>query len=233
MMTLHAQGIIWDFDGTLFNSFKIQEELLSELFAKRGITIPTHDDFLHHFHGHLRDSIHGLSKLDGEELEGLYEEFIYAEEHHYEQPHGFYFPDAIYLMQRAKKAGLKQIIVSNRPHFSETRLGSPRNLAKRPPLEGHIERVVCGDDNDFHKPDARVLDEAEQQLGLQRQDLLVIGDQVVDAELAHNLSCPVVLVQRGDAELAHSASLPDEWRRQITFVRSLDDISIGLIRNGA
>ncbi len=230
MITLAAKGIVWDFDGTLFDSYQLGKELLSTLLDSRGIAIPSADEFAHHYHGHLRDSLRGLSKLDGDELEALYEEFIYAEEHHYERPDGLFFVDALDLIKRAHKVGLKQIIVSNRPHFSDTRLGSPRNLARRPPLEGYIEAVVCGDDNDFHKPDPRVLDAVDAQLGLGRSELLVIGDQVVDAELAHNLGCHTVLVQRGDAELAHSDKLPDDWKQHITFVHSLDELAVTLAR---
>jgi phosphoglycolate phosphatase-like HAD superfamily hydrolase len=226
MITLHAAAIVWDFDGTLFNSYLIQKELLTILFERRGIDVPSDDEFLQHYHGHLRDSIHGLSKLEGDELEKLYEEFIYAEEHHYENPHAAYFTDAISLARRAHKAGLKQIIVSNRPHFSDTRLGSPRNLARRPPLEGFIEAVVCGDDNAYHKPDARVLDDTEKQLDVRRSDLLVVGDQAADAELAYNLGAQIVLVKRSDEAIPFLGKLSKAYRESIHIVSDLSDVNV-------
>jgi len=228
MLNLIAKGVIWDFDGTLFNSFQIAEEVLTEVFHRRGIAIPTHEAFLHNYHGHLRDSIRELSHRDGDELEGLYEEFILSEEHHYDDPLHLYFDDALDLLRRNHSTELKQIIVSNRPHFNDDRKGSPRNLATRPPLVGYIEAVVCGDDTDYHKPDARVVDEAEHRLGLARRDLVVLGDQFVDVELATNLGCQAVIVTRGNDKMPHSDKLPDGWQQRVHMVKSLQDVSVEL-----
>jgi phosphoglycolate phosphatase-like HAD superfamily hydrolase len=127
-------------------------------------------------------------------------------------------------MKRCREAGLKQIIVSNRPHHNDSRLGSPRNLAKRPPLADFIDAVVCGDDNEFHKPDARMLDAAERGLGLSRDSQRVIGDQNVDAEMAHNLGVNAILVSR-NGDIPHLEKLPEGWQSKVQIVKSLDGIS--------
>jgi FMN phosphatase YigB (HAD superfamily) len=118
-------------------------------------------------------------------------------------------------------------MVTNRFHHSDTRLGSPRNLAKQPPLAGLIDAVVCGDDNDeFHKPDARVLDAAERDLGFARNQLIVIGDQFVDADLAHNLDVHAVIVTRNGDSVPHLDKLRDGWESRVTLVKDLGQISI-------
>jgi HAD superfamily hydrolase (TIGR01549 family) len=194
---------------------------------RRGMQIPPHEVFVHNYHGLLRDSIKGICGVDGPLLEEIFEEFIHTEEHYYTAgTNDMYYADALDLLRRNHAAGLRQIIVSNRVHHHDDRLGSPRNLAQKPPLAGLIELVVCGDDNEFHKPDARMLDAAERALGLERDKLLVIGDQFVDAELAHNLKAQAVLVSRTAQDIPHLDKLTDGWQHHVTIVKSLSEVSI-------
>lgn len=226
MVTHNAQGVVWDFDGTILDSFKLNTSTMTEVMQRRGMKVPPPEVFAHNYHGLLRDSIKHICGVDGALLDELFEEFIQTEERHYERPDNLYFADALDLLRRNHKAGLKQIIVSNRVHHSAGHLGSPRNLSCREPLAGIIELVVCGNDNEFHKPDARVLDEAEHLLGLERDKLLVIGDQFVDAELAHNLGGRAVLVARTEQDIPHLDKLKDGWQDHVSIVKSLSDVSV-------
>ena len=229
MLTLNAKGVVWDLDGTLLDSFGQFVEVLTEVLTRRGIAVPQYDVFLRHYHGSLRDSIQGVCGADGRLLDELCHDFMRTDERHYEHPGDLlYFPDALDLLQRNHAAGLKQIIISNRAHHSDDRLASPRNLAKREPLAGFVEFAVCGDDNEFHKPDARVVDEAERVLGLSRSELVVVGDQFVDAELAHNLGVPAVLITRDGVEIPHLDKLAGGWEDRVHIVNDLRDVSIAV-----
>lgn len=221
-----ASGVIWDFDGTLFDSFKLLVEVLSETLRRRGMNVPHHDVFVNNYHGHLLDSIQEISGLEGDQLQAVYDEFIQSEEHHYEQPEALFHKDALELLRRSHATGLKQIIISNRSHYSNSRLGSPRNLAQREPLVGLIDAVVCADDNEFHKPDARMLDKAERDFNLERSTLVVVGDQFVDAELAYNVGARAILIARTPNGIPHLDRLPEEWQKRIMIIKSLDQVSI-------
>jgi phosphoglycolate phosphatase-like HAD superfamily hydrolase len=233
MLELSAKGVVWDLDGTLLNSFRLHEDVLTDVLVRRTMVVPPHEVFVKNYHGRLRDSIQAISGTDGSLLEELYEDFIQSEEHHYKDPTTLYFPDALDLLQRSHSAGLRQIIISNRPHYSDSRLGSPRNLAKKSPLAGLVELVVCGDDSELHKPDAHVLDAAERSLGLKRSELVVVGDQFVDAEFAHNLGVPAVLVARDGADIPHLDTLHDGWQEHVTIVGDLREVSIVLAQDRA
>lgn len=222
----NAAGIVWDFDGTLLDSFKLQESVLTEVLQRRGMAIPAHEVFVHNYHGRLIDSVQGICGVEGDLLQEIYEDFIQSEERHYEHLDDLFFADALDLLRRSHVAGLKQIIISNRPHHSDNRLGSPRNLAKREPLVGLVDIVVCGDDNAFHKPDARMLDMAEHELGLGRKDMLVVGDQFVDAEMAHNLGTQAVLVSRDGESIPYLDRLADGWQTKVQIVNSLAKVSV-------
>jgi len=216
---------VWDFDGTLLDSAKLQESVLTEVLERRGMPVPPHEVFALNYHGRLIDSIQAICGAEGDMLQEIYEDFIQSEEHHYQRPDDLYFPDALNLLRRNHAAGLKQIIVSNRPHHSDGRLGSPRNLAKRRPLATLIDATVCGDDNAFHKPDARMLDAAERQCGLRRVEVIVIGDQFVDAELAHNLGVQAILVARAGKQIPHLEKLPDGWEASVQIVSTLNEVA--------
>ncbi len=228
MIELSAKGLVWDLDGTLIDTFKLQKEELTRVLQRRGLAVPPHEVFEKHFHGRLHDLIRDISGADGALLEAICEEFIRAEEHYYEQPSELFFADALKLLRRSRLAGLRQIIISNRPHYHDKRLGSPRNLAQKAPLLGLIDAVVCGDDNEFHKPDARTLNEVERNLGLSRDKLVVIGDQFIDAVLAFNLGCRAILVNRSSIAIPHLDQLPAGWQRSVEIVRSLTDVSVHL-----
>ena len=222
-----AKGVVWDFDGTLMDSFGLYKSGVTDALTRLGMSIPADEVFVHNYHGRLRDSIQAVCGVHGALLEEIYEVFVRSEERHYKHPDNLYFADAINLLHRTHAVGVLQIIISNRAHQGDDYLGSPRNLAQRSPLAGCIESVVCGDDNqEFHKPDARVLDSTELQLGLRRSDLLVVGDQFVDAELARNLGCRAVIIARNSEQMPHLDRLADGWQEHVTIVRSLAEVAI-------
>ena len=41
MVELAAQGVVWDFDGTLFNGYALQVDGLTEILRRRGMTVPS------------------------------------------------------------------------------------------------------------------------------------------------------------------------------------------------
>jgi phosphoglycolate phosphatase-like HAD superfamily hydrolase len=226
-MEFNAACAVWDFDGTIIDSFKIFEESLPEVLQRWGKQMPSRDLLLNNYHGRFKDAIHTLFGFEGDELDRFCMDFVETEEHLYQNPEGLYYEDAVDLLQRNHEAGIRQIIVTNRFHHRDTRLGSPRNLAKRSPLAGLIDAVVCGDDNsDFHKPDARMLDKVERDLGINRSELIVIGDQFVDADLAHNLSAHAIIVTRNGDSVPHLDKLRDGWENQVTLIKDLGQISI-------
>jgi len=226
VLEIEAQNVIWDFDGTILDSFRIQEDVLSEVLRRRGMEVPDHEVFVHNYHGRLHDSVGAIAGVAGVLLDEIVDEFMHSEEHLYEEIERLYFADALDLMQRCHEAGLPQIIVSNRRHCSDVWVGSPRNLAARQPLMGLVDRVVCADDTHVWKPDARSLDRVERELGLDRTKSLGIGDQFVDAEFARNLNARAVLVTRMPEGVPHLERLTEGWEDHVHIVDGLHNLSV-------
>jgi HAD superfamily hydrolase (TIGR01662 family) len=214
--------LIWDFDGTLIDSFEIYVGVLSEATAQSGVHMPARSVLLTNFHGSLEDSIKMALQLpDGTVFDTIMADFLEIQKTYYEHPNDHLFTDGLALVRRAHKAGLQQIIVSNRAHIDRG-VASPRHLVENSELAGKIEYIVCGDEVEYRKPDARAIDIAVRDLDLDLNACLVIGDQFVDAQLAHNLGIDAVLVDRAGKGIAHLHTLHDD--AQYIVVRSLDEV---------
>lgn len=220
----NIKTLIWDFDGTLIDSFEIYVGVLGEAIAKSGLDMPERSVLLTNFHGSLEDSIMMALQLnDGIVFDTIMTDFLEIQKTYYEHPNDHLFADGLDLVRRAHKAGLQQIIVSNRAHI-ERGVASPRHLVENSELAGKIEYIVCGDEVEYRKPDARAMDKAIRDLGLDLSTCLVIGDQFVDAQLAHNLAIDAVLVDRAGEGIAHLNTLHDD--AQYSIVSSLHDVMI-------
>ncbi len=228
MSTVHytVSGLLWDLDGTLMDSVSLKVAVLNDVLQRRNLPTPTHEQYVENSGGRLLDTIQALTGLTGTLLDDVYTDFIQSEEHFYENPESLFFNDALQLMRRARRAGLKQILISNRPHYNDARLGSPRNLAKKLPLAGYMDAVVCGDDHDFCKPDPRILERVEGELGLVRSELLVVGDQHVDIALACNIGAQAVVVSRDGEMPPHLDELPAGWESRARIVPNFYKVKI-------
>jgi phosphoglycolate phosphatase-like HAD superfamily hydrolase len=216
------QTIIWDFDGTLIDSFEIYVEVLAEAVRILNLTLPDLLVLKQNFHGTLRDSMTNALEINDENIiEQLVEKFLELQENYYALPDEHLIEDAFLLTQRLHASGKRQILVTNRMHAGHGN-ASPKHIVEHSNLSMFIDQVLASDEVAFRKPDARVLDAIKGKYDL--DNALVIGDQFVDAELAHNLGVHAILVDRAGQGIAHIDSLPDAANFQI--VKSLDDVMV-------
>jgi phosphoglycolate phosphatase-like HAD superfamily hydrolase len=180
MMTISTdiRTLIWDFDGTLIDSFEIYVGVLSEATARSAVKMPERSVLVINFHGSLEDSIKmALQLQDDAVFDTIITDFLEIQKTYYEHPNNHLFADGLALVERAHKAGLQQIIVSNRAHIDRG-VASPRHLVENSELAGKTEYIVCGDEVEYRKPDARAMDKALRDLGLDLTRCLVIGDRL-------------------------------------------------------
>jgi FMN phosphatase YigB (HAD superfamily) len=166
-----------------------------------------------------------LPEIDGRTVEEIFDEFLILQDPLNEDLEKHLYKDAVSLAMRAHKNDKRQVLVSNRVHKNNGN-GSPRSIISKPPIQGIIDVAVCADDNEFHKPDPRVLDAIFKKSGLRPQDFTVVGDQFVDAVLAKNLGINAILVNRNDHPIPHLKQLGQDWEKFVTIVDSLNQIEI-------
>lgn len=214
--------VLWDLDGTILDSIGVLEDGLASVLPKYNLQRPSRETLEKNFHGKLEASIDGaLGGIDGELLDKIVAEFLTVQDAYYEHIDSHLFADAIGLMGRLHKAGKRQIITTSRAHQGRLR-ASPRHIVENSIMKNYISRVICGDDSEYHKPDPRLLQAVSvESLG----NILVIGDQFVDAELAHNLNARAILVARSGSSVPHLERLRDNWQAKTEVVSSLSVVA--------
>lgn len=218
--------IIWDFDGTLFDSFPIHVDVMGQVLKKHGLPVPDEKGMAEHFHGRLSDSLRGLSGINDEaKFDELMDDFLAIDDAYVQDPDRHLHADAASLMQRAQERKITQIVVTNRAHGNNRGFGSPRSVVEHSRVGGCVQVVLCGDEVQYHKPDRRALDSLG--IAIDPKASLVVGDQFVDEQFAANLGARCLLVARSrqDEELLRSR-LAENHDSYTTIVRSLNDVAL-------
>jgi phosphoglycolate phosphatase-like HAD superfamily hydrolase len=220
------KAIAWDLDGTLLNSFGIYSDILRRLAPTFGLPVPTSEMLLMNFHGQLHESINGtFGGLNDDTLKKFENQFLIEQNAYYVHIDQHLLEDAIILADKATAASLKQVIVTNRAHTGRDR-ASPRNIVEQSVLRQHIHHIICGDESgDYHKPDPRVFGDLFERWQIKPAELLVIGDQYVDAQLALNSGSRAIIVSREVDQPAHLDTLPTGWQNHVAVVKSLHSIT--------
>jgi len=223
------QTVVWDLDGTLLDSFGIYRDCLNEVLRKLGRPEIHEQIFRNNHHGFIEDSIANVLYESGQtttkaELAEIIREFYVLDNAYIADVDHHLFEDAVDLAERAHKAGKRQLVVTNRPHGTDRGNGSPRNLVANSRLHHLVSDILCGDDSEFRKPYGEFL---EARFGSDLAELgktIVIGDQFVDAEFAHNIGCSAILVTRAN-EITHLERL-ENWQDYVQIVPSLRNVKV-------
>jgi phosphoglycolate phosphatase-like HAD superfamily hydrolase len=224
------QTIIWDLDGTLLDSFGIYRDCLNEVLRTLCRPEVTERIFRNNHHGSIEESIANVlqeaeQKVTKAELSEIIRRFYVLDNASIEDVDRHLFEDAVDLAERAHKAGKYQIVVTNRPHGANRGNGSPRSLVANSRLKSFMGDVLCGDDSDCRKPHREFL-EARFGAGLTKIGRpVVIGDQFVDAEFAHNIGCAAILVTRSSDKITHMDRLSN-WESYVQIVPSLRNVAV-------
>src|SRR6185312_4959870 len=224
MKLKHVKGIIWDLDGTLIDSFEIFEQIIADVVETSGHSMPTHEYMLSNYHGSLEETIQKILGLESAaEVDEIISIFAEKQEHHYAgdlETH--LFQDAAMLAQQAAKLGMQQLIVTNRDHEGRG-TGSPRAIIAATTLADCIHEIRSGDEVDFRKPDKRSVGDWMERHQLTPAEVVVIGDQFVDAQLALNIGARAVLIKR-NGDIPHLDTLEDH--EDVVIVDSLEIVEL-------
>ncbi len=214
---------IWDLDGTIIDSFGVFAAILTEAAELSGRTVPDEETMRHNFHGSLDESIKSvLNLVDDDDVVVLLNDFLRIQVDYYANPEEHLFPDVPALAKRLHDLGARQIVVTNREHKGRGN-ASPRYLIEHSSMKQYIELVIPGEATSARKPDTSVLAGVEGIRELQGSEILVIGDQFVDAKLADNLDAHAIIVNRNPDPVPHLDEL-GENPSFMTVVDSLDEV---------
>ena len=217
----NVRAIVWDLDGTLLDSFHISEKIIEDITQETERPMPSLETRLRHYHGSLEDTLTNTLDLNEEELEPILNSFLQKQDELYKQDvEKHLYKDALSLCRRAHETGIIQLLITNRDHNGRGS-ASPRAIVDATELKKYLNEIICGDEAEFRKPDARSLEDWMKKRNLKPENLLIIGDQFVDAHLAKNVAARALLIKRND-EIPH---LQNDDHPDLLIVDNLDDVS--------
>ncbi|MGT2666459.1 HAD-IA family hydrolase [Streptococcus rifensis] len=167
--------LIWDLDGTLFDSYKAILAGIEEAYAHYGL-IYDHEAIKNFI---LKESVHALFERVAQENNLDYDAFNAARAEHLTTHNHLVklLPGAKEILEWAHQEGFSQFIFTHKGHNAH-RLLADLGIAH------YFTEVVTGDDGFKRKPDPEALNYLADKYGFEKEDAYYIGDRQLDAECA-------------------------------------------------
>ncbi len=125
-------------------------------------------------------------------------------------------PNVKETLQSLRAHGLALAVCSNKPVVFS------RELLEGLGLSGFFDTVVGPEDAPRPKPAPDMLEEAVKRLGLQRNQVLYVGDMVIDVDTARSAGIAVWAVPTGSEDLARlEQAKPDRLLRSFGELKEL------------
>lgn len=102
-----------------------------------------------------------------------------------------WFPEIFTVIPELKKKGFLTAIVSTKYRYRI------EGIIKRDKLTDYFSCIIGGEDVKAHKPNAEGLLLAIEKLGVDKEEVLYIGDTIIDAETARNAAVDFIGVLTG------------------------------------
>lgn len=210
--------IVFDWDGTLFDSAAVITDCIQEAAREMALTVPDRRTASHVIGLGLNDSLrHALPDLAPEryaDFLGRYRRLFLGREDSLTL-----FPGVMELLAELKDRG----------HLLAVATGKPRRGLDRALQGSRVGQLFaatrCGDET-RSKPDPAMLLELMQELTLANRDLLMIGDTTHDLGMAQGAGVDAIAVTYG----AHPAEVLRE-RAPRACIDSVDELRQWLTKN--
>jgi len=206
---LYAKAIMFDIDGTLFDSRDAFYFMIRDVFAQREWALPDRGDVLKLI-GRTNDYIaDALVPPESKYPDAVREwsttvEKLWIDE--YLPKYVRMYPKALEALTELDRRGFKLAVVTN---------GSSREIPlylEQGGVTKLVDLVVTADDVGRPKPDPEILDFARAKLSVEKKDCVYVGDTWMDATAAERAGLRCVLVtwgidSRADLEAQTHAAL--------------------------
>lgn len=198
--------IIWDLDGTLMDTLQDLMNSVNYALQKHGMPLRTYQE-IRSFVGNGVKRLLELSVPDGMR-NPLFEEVFADFKSHYmmhcQDQTGLY--DGIAdTLKELKERGVRMAVVSNKLQSGVTELfeSQVRTVGKEETicLKDYIEVAIGERPEMARKPAADMVNKAFEEMGIDKQSAVYIGDSEVDLATARNSGLPCISVLWGFRDL--------------------------------
>lgn len=201
-MTTRYKTIIWDLDGTLMDTLLDLKSAVNYALRQNGMPERSYDE-VRSFVGNGVKRLMELSVQEGtgEQLfEKTFADFKTYYMEHCQDETGLYVGIADTL-KTLKQKGIRMAVVSNKIQSGVTELansfvrtvGSSETIC----LKDFVEVAIGERPEMARKPAADMVNKALEELGVDRNEAVYVGDSDVDLATAHNSGLPCISVLWG------------------------------------
>ncbi|MDQ2779064.1 MAG: HAD-IA family hydrolase [Pseudomonadota bacterium] len=213
-MTLNFDLIVFDWDGTLYDSTTLIVQVMQSACRDLGVAVPSATDAAYVIGLGLHDALkHAAPGLRTEQYPQLSERY----RHHYRarQHELLLFPGTLTMLQALKARGHKLAVATGK-----ARRGLDEALAQS--RLGELFDATRTADETAGKPDPLMLNQLMRLFGAAPERTLMVGDTTHDLMLAVNAGTPRVAVsygahdtaafaEHGPLFVAHSTAELHDW----------------------
>lgn len=185
------KAVLFDFDYTLANSEKgilMCFRHVLKLHNYEGIS----DEQIKYTIGMtLQNAFKYLTGVEDEKVLELYRTQYIAKADEVMTPNTHLYPETLPALEKLRKAGIQIGIISTKLRY---RIAATLKLYE---IEDWVRIIVGSEDVKTHKPSPEGLLYAMKQLGVTKEEVLYVGDHIIDAQTAQNAGVDFVAVTTG------------------------------------
>lgn len=171
------QNVIWDFDGTLFDTYPAVADVFVDVLSTYGIS-GAKAEILIYLHQSLGETFSFLSEKYSLESVELRRKFIETEET-MDASGSLPFPGASALLEKVIEKGGKNLIYTNRGN-------SIHNFLNHFGYTGYFTEIITREDGFGRKPKPDCILYFIDKYNFKKSELLMVGDRELDVLAAHN-----------------------------------------------
>lgn len=173
---MRYKGLLFDFDGTLLDTNELIMETFYQVLSPKFPGKYKKEDMAQFIGPSLKET---FTEVDAKNAEALIEEYITWNRAHHDELVSE-FDGVVEVLTQLKRAGLKLAIVSTKRR--EAILTGLRVLG----VESLFDVIISNDEVEHTKPHPEPILVALQELGLEKHEVIMIGDNYHDIEGGQN-----------------------------------------------
>lgn len=180
--------IFWDFNGTILDDARLCYDILNEMLAEEGRPLVTFDEYLMIFTFPVEVYYDKVFDLKKTAFKVLAHRFI--EKY---QPRSLFLglhDGVIDTIKTCEKNGYKNVLLS------ASEIKNLHEQLKHYQID-HLFDTVLGTSDVYANSKVKVAERFIQEKNIDPKDIMMIGDTLHDAEVAHSLGCRIVLYTKG------------------------------------